>query len=196
MTLINPALLADAADGNAAARERLLSLCAPVLLGVARRTLSRNYAWDVEDAEQVARLSCIDTAAGCRNSVAFPALVATDALHNCLRERRLYHRGWVLPHEPIGEFATLAAEEPEECDVLVASPEVEALVSAAAARVREMVDHLPEPLRVTLIRRYGLDGSTPETQAQVARALGVARKTVNEREARALRILREKGGLN
>jgi RNA polymerase sigma factor (sigma-70 family) len=197
MTLLHEHIVTAAGDGDRAAQERLLTLHAPITRCVVRRTLSRRFPmWEEGDATQAAELAVIESAATCRDTAGFAGYAASAALRDCLRERRLYHPGFVVPNRPAGEFASMSGTEPEEGDAIAPSPEVELFRSAEAARIRERVDRLPEPLRVTLIRRFGMDGSTPETQGQVARALGVARKTVNEREARALRILREKGGLN
>jgi RNA polymerase sigma factor (sigma-70 family) len=197
MTLLHAHIVTAAGDGDRAAQERLLTLHAPITRCVVRRTLSRRFPmWEAGDATQAAELAVIESAVTCRHTAGFAGYAATAALRECLRERRFYHPGFVVPEAPAGEFAQVTGTEPEEGDAVTSSPEEDVFQSAEAARVRESVDRLPEPLRVTLIRRFGLDGSTPETQAEAARALGLARETINRREVRALRILRENGGLN
>lgn len=192
MTLLHTSLLAAAGEGDPSARERLLALCAPVLRGVARRTLARDYVWDIEDAEQTSRLAFIACAArhSATSAAGWTAYASTAALRDCLRERRLYHRGWVIPEEPKADAAVIDPNEPAEECATVASADVAALRSAEAAHLRELVDRLPEPLRATLVRRYGLDGQEPSTQQETARALGISQQAAQKRERRALEALR------
>lgn len=192
MTLLHTSLLAAAGKGDPAARERLLALCAPVIRNVARQTLSWDYFWDAEDAEQTSRLAFIACAVQhSRTSAAgFTGYAATAALRDCLRERRLYHRGWTLPHRPAEDAACIDADEPSEDAASVPSPEAAVLQSEESARLQELVERLPSELRDTLIRRYGLGGREPETQTEVAAALGVTRDTIRWREQQALAALR------
>ena len=56
----------------------------------------------------------------------------------------------------------------------------------AAARLRTLVEQLPERERRLLTLRYGLDGGAPLTQQEVAARFGISRSYVSRLEKRAL----------
>jgi RNA polymerase sigma factor (sigma-70 family) len=192
MTLLDAHLVSAAGEGDRAAQERLLSLYAPVTRRIVRRTLSRRFPlWEDGDARQVAELSCVECAARCLDTAGFSAYYVTAAVRRCLRERRLYAPGFVIPED--GEAPEVG--ELEEDVALVPSPEVSAFQSERVAHLYALVETLPETLRAVFIRRHGLYGAEPETRAEVARALHIDRETVARRETRARDILRQKARL-
>jgi RNA polymerase sigma factor (sigma-70 family) len=159
---------------------------------VARKTLHRQYPmWEMDDAEQVASISCLRHAAGCREVMAVPAWFATVSYRDCLRERCAYHAGFVLPREPSDDRAILDPEEPAEDCACVPSAEGAVIQSDENARLRAAVARLPEALRQTIIRRYGLDGEPPATLRQLASEAGIALGTIAVRERQALKLLRD-----
>ena len=56
----------------------------------------------------------------------------------------------------------------------------------AAARLRTLVEQLPERERRLLTLRYGLGGGAPLTQQEVATQFGISRSYVSRLEKRAL----------
>jgi RNA polymerase primary sigma factor len=63
----------------------------------------------------------------------------------------------------------------------------EFVLSLRRETVRRVVDELPEPDREVVRSRFGIDdGREPQTQAAVARRLGLTRKQVRKIEERAL----------
>jgi RNA polymerase primary sigma factor len=60
-------------------------------------------------------------------------------------------------------------------------------------RLMESVERLPERQRRVLVRRYGLDGETPATLADLSEELHVSRERVRQLQREAERILRDEG---
>ena len=53
-------------------------------------------------------------------------------------------------------------------------------------RLRKIASELPEEIFKVLVKRYGLDGSTPKTLAEIARERGVSRQRVWQQEQSAI----------
>lgn len=62
---------------------------------------------------------------------------------------------------------------------------------ADAARLRQLLETLPQREQDLLTMRYGLDGKPPQTQQEVAAHLGISRSYVSRMEKRALQRLQE-----
>ena len=60
-----------------------------------------------------------------------------------------------------------------------------------AARLRKLLQTLPQREQDLLTMRYGLDGKPPQTQQEVAAHLGISRSYVSRMEKRALQRLQE-----
>lgn len=191
MTLLADTLLSAAARGDHSAQERLLSLHARLLHGVAVRTLRPNYVWEVGDAVQSGSLALLHCARGfsTRGPAAFSTYAAAAALRACLRERRHYHRGWSLPERASGPAQVVPLDEERDTAGDV-SPEEGALRGASLAALRSALSRLDESESAILALRYGLDGSAPVTLRQAAGTLGLPAGTVYGRERRALALLR------
>lgn len=86
------------------------------------------------------------------------------------------------PLEPGGQL-TLADTLPDDADM-----EADCERRADAARLRGMVDALPERERTLLRLRYGFDGA-PATQQQTAEKMRISRSYVSRLEKRALKLL-------
>ena len=69
--------------------------------------------------------------------------------------------------------------------------------NSAAGRSRKAADDttpgLTERQRRVLVRRYGLDGETPATLADLSEELAVSRERVRQLQREAERILRDEG---
>jgi DNA-directed RNA polymerase sigma subunit (sigma70/sigma32) len=130
----------------------------------------------------------------------------------------LPHRylGYVLPRKLIEHYTTTATviRVPRRCqahqvvslDKMLAETQglpLAGVVAAPAGRagdgderhhegLLQALDGLPEHLRTTLIRRYGLDTHAPSAQCVVARELGTVRITIRRRERTALALLRSR----
>jgi RNA polymerase primary sigma factor len=61
------------------------------------------------------------------------------------------------------------------------------------SRLMESVERLPKRKRRVLVRRYGLDGETPGTLADLSEELHVSRERVRQLQREAERILRDEG---
>lgn len=60
-------------------------------------------------------------------------------------------------------------------------------------QLRKYIDEVLEPRERTIVRlRYGLDGSRPLTQREVAQKLGISRSYVSRIEKKALLLLRRR----
>ena len=62
---------------------------------------------------------------------------------------------------------------------------------ADAARLRRLLQTLPQREQDLLTMRYGLDGKPPKTQQEVAAHLGISRSYVSRMEKRALQRLQQ-----
>ncbi len=54
------------------------------------------------------------------------------------------------------------------------------------AETRALVDRLPSRLRLVIVAHYGLEGTEPESYAEIARTLGVTRQRVQQLHVDAL----------
>ena len=77
-------------------------------------------------------------------------------------------------------------------DVLpdLATMEEDCELRDAAAQLRQLVTALPEREQQILTLRYGLDGTVPQTQQQIAAQFGISRSYVSRLEKHALARLR------
>ena len=66
------------------------------------------------------------------------------------------------------------------------SLDIQGAVARLAARLRTLVEQLPERERRLLTLRYGLGGDAPLTQQEVAARFGISRSYVSRLEKRAL----------
>ncbi len=69
-------------------------------------------------------------------------------------------------------------------------PHAAASQKQALTAIRDALGDLRPADRQVLILRYGLNGAEPMTLEEVARAMGVTRERIRQREHKALRILR------
>jgi RNA polymerase primary sigma factor len=69
----------------------------------------------------------------------------------------------------------------------------EVVREAEMRRLLESVERLPERQRRVLVRRYGIDGKTPATLADLSEELAVSRKRVRQLQREAERMLRDEG---
>ena len=100
------------------------------------------------------------------------------------------------------EAGTVSLQEPLEtgadsgmltlADVLpdLATMEEDCELRDAAAQLRQLVTALPEREQQILTLRYGLDGTVPQTQQQIAAQFGISRSYVSRLEKHALARLR------
>lgn len=192
MSPLSNALLDAAAGGDHAAQERLLGLCQPVLSAVAARTLSRAYCWERDDALQRGRIALLQSLprfAG-RGGAAFPSYLFGVALEECVRERRLYHRGFVQPRRGFEDPApAFPSDEEAPCDT-VPPPDEAVLDRMTATRAKALLATLDPDDRRVLVLRLGLD-SVPKTLAEVGALCGLTMDSVRWREQRTLRQLRK-----
>lgn len=180
MTHLSSTLITAAGAGDRAARERLLSLLAPVRRGVALRTRHRDYPiWEDGDAQQVADLAFLDCAARYEpGAVAFPSYAWQSAYRACIRERRHYHRGFSLPAGTVA-CEVQVTDLSDELDA--AAPE-----ESLPRRLREALSQMEESDRALLVQRH-LDGFTLR---EVSAATGISKDALHRREKRALAQLR------
>src|SRR5262245_2019537 len=88
---------------------------------------------------------------------------------------------------PIGEDSSLGQLVP---DLVIPSPEEEALRDDLIRRVQGALATLPLREREILVRRFALDGAEEQTLEEVGDRMGVTRERIRQLEARALRRLR------
>jgi RNA polymerase primary sigma factor len=87
-----------------------------------------------------------------------------------------------------GEGHRVVADLIEDSGVY--APEAVSADVAATADIAAAVAQLPERMQVVLTRRFGLDGSVPQTLDEVGRELRITRERVRQLETRALKQLR------
>jgi RNA polymerase primary sigma factor len=89
---------------------------------------------------------------------------------------------------PVGDgesnYADLIEDERSE------SPEGETANSARTAELGRALDELEPRMRHVVMRRFGLDGESPQTLEELGSELGITRERVRQIETRALRQLR------
>ena len=89
---------------------------------------------------------------------------------------------------PVGDGASLYGDMIE--DVNSDQPDLMHADTARSSELAEALLGLNPRMRYVLERRFGLDGSAPETLEEVGGGLGVTRERVRQLESRALRELR------
>jgi RNA polymerase primary sigma factor len=90
--------------------------------------------------------------------------------------------------EPVGEDGTPLGEL--VADDHAADPFESAVADEESRMVTNMLNRLPERHRNVLIRRYGLDGQTPQSHERIGASLGVGHERSRQLEHEALRRLR------
>ena len=73
-----------------------------------------------------------------------------------------------------------------------ADPAAEVQLQDLQKKVDSQLDRLPELERTILARRFGLRGYEPQTLEVVAKALGMTRERVRQRQIKSLEILRDR----
>ena len=167
----SPELLREAASGNEQARERLLMICLPVVLGWCNRLGGPRV--DPEDAAQDVAMTVLRRLDSLEDPSRFTAWlfgvtrrVLSDHRQSAWSRRR---SGAELPEHP----STSAMDVHDEAD--------------AKRRVRAALDELPEDLRVVLVLCF----LEERTQEDVADILELARGTVASRLRRARQCFKE-----
>ena len=180
------ALLARLEEGDPEAKSRLIERNLRLVVYIARRF--ENTGVNIEDLISIGTIGLIkavDTYDPAR-TVRF-ASYASQCIQNELRMhlRRVRREAGTLSlQEPLeGEngMLTLADTLPDE-----AVMEEDCERRDAAARLRTLVEQLPERDRQLLTLRYGLGGGAPLTQQEVAARFGISRSYVSRLEKRAL----------
>jgi RNA polymerase sigma factor (sigma-70 family) len=70
------------------------------------------------------------------------------------------------------------------------SPDSATAEHARSADLAAAIDRLNPRMRHVVLRRFGLDGSPPQTLEEVGNELGITRERVRQLETRALKELR------
>jgi RNA polymerase sigma factor (sigma-70 family) len=177
-------LLLRAQAGDHVAFARVLDQVRPFIYKLARQYARRPGGAPVEDLLQTGLLAavksvpCFDTGAG----VKFVSYVGVAA-------RRAIHRaafGW-RPLPQAGSIdADFLGEVPDGRDADAPRNEAE-----TAAEVRNLIiEHLGDRERHLIRQRFGLDGTPPQTYAELAVVTGTSRQNVQQLVERALRRLR------
>jgi RNA polymerase primary sigma factor len=89
---------------------------------------------------------------------------------------------------PVGDGESMVADLIE--DVKSESPDDATADHARSAELAEAVERLNPRMKHVVRRRFGLDGSPPQTLEEVGTDLGITRERVRQLETRALRELR------
>jgi RNA polymerase primary sigma factor len=89
---------------------------------------------------------------------------------------------------PVGDGESLYGDMIE--DVLSETPDAATATAARALELAAAVSALDPRLQRVVVRRFGLDGSAPQTLEDLGTDLGVTRERVRQIEAKALRELR------
>jgi RNA polymerase primary sigma factor len=89
---------------------------------------------------------------------------------------------------PVGDGESNVADLIE--DVTSESPDGASAASARTAELAAAVDRLEPRMKHVVMRRFGLDGSRPQTLEELGQDLGVTRERVRQLETRALKELR------
>lgn len=177
-------LITRAQCGDREAFARVIEQVRPFVFKLARQYAKRAGGAPVEDLVQTGLLAavksvpCFKTGAG----VKFVSYVGVAA-------RRAIHRaafGWKPLPQAAADESDFMGELPDQYDVDLVTHDAE-----TAAQVRNLVDaHLGDRERRLIGRRFGLDGSPPQTYAELASVTGTSRQNVQQLVERALRRLR------
>lgn len=99
-----------------------------------------------------------------------------------------------LVEEPVSLETPVGESESVYADTIVDEhadePEAVAAVDMRSAELEHALAHLDARMRLVLAKRFGLDGTAPQTLEEVGATLGITRERVRQLEARALRELR------
>ena len=177
-------LISRAQTGDREAFARVIEQVRPFIFKLARQYAKRSGGAPVEDLVQTGLLAavksvpCFKTGAG----VKFVSYVGVAA-------RRAIHRaafGWKPLPQAAGDDGDFMGEVPDRFD-----PDLPTHDAETAAEVRNLVDaHLGDRERRLIGQRFGLDGSPPQTYAELASVTGTSRQNVQQLVERALRRLR------
>lgn len=177
-------LICRAQRGDREAFARVIEQVRPFIFKLARQYAKRSGGVPVEDLVQTGLLAavksvpCFKTAAG----VKFVSYVGVAA-------RRAIHRaafGWKPLPQAAADESDFMGELPDRFDPDLMTNDVE-----TAAQIRNLVGaHLGDRERRLIGRRFGLDGSPPQTYAELATVTGTSRQNVQQLVERALRRLR------
>jgi RNA polymerase sporulation-specific sigma factor len=177
-------LIRRAQAGDREAFARVIEQVRPFVYKLARQFAKRASGAPVEDLVQTGLLAavksvpCFKTAAG----VKFVSYVGVAA-------RRAIHRaafGWKPLPQALGDENDFMGELADRLNADVPAHDAE-----TAAQVRNLVDaHLGDRERRLIGQRFGLDGSPPQTYAELANSTGTSRQNVQQLVERALRRLR------
>jgi RNA polymerase primary sigma factor len=116
--------------------------------------------------------------------------IAADSGLALTRVRELFElvEDTVSLEAPIGEGDGSVADTIE--DGSSESPEAAAGRHARSTELARAIERLNPRMRHVVLRRFGLDGSPPQTLEEVGVGLGITRERVRQLESRALRELR------
>jgi RNA polymerase primary sigma factor len=89
---------------------------------------------------------------------------------------------------PVGDGESMYADLIE--DERAESPDTQTANSARAVELQRALDELEPRMRHVVLRRFGLDGESPQTLEELGAELGITRERVRQIETRALRQLR------
>lgn len=177
-------LILRAQAGDREAFSRVIEQVRPFIYKLARQYAKRAGGAPVEDLVQTGLLAAVKSVPCFRvdAGVKFVSYVGVAA-------RRAIHRaafGWKPLPQAVGEDTDYLGEMPDRGDAEPPTDHAE-----TAAHVRNLVDaHLGERERRLLGQRFGLDGSPPQTYAELATVTGTSRQNVQQLVERALRRLR------
>ena len=177
-------LITRAQTGDREAFARVIEQVRPFIYKLARQYAKRAGGAPIEDLVQTGLLAavksvpCFKTGAG----VKFVSYVGVAA-------RRAIHRaafGWKPLPQTTGDDGDFMGEVPDRFD-----PDLPAHDTETATEIRNLVDaHLGDRERRLIGQRFGLDGSPPQTYAELATVTGTSRQNVQQLVERALRRLR------
>ncbi len=178
--------------GDAAARETLICHNLRLVAHIVKKyyTVSGGQD-DFISIGTIGLIKAVDTY-DCTRTTRF-ASYASRCIENELRMQLRHTRreaGTVSLQEPLETGAdsgmlTLADVLPD-----LATMEEDCELRDAAAQLRQLVTALPEREQQILTLRYGLDGTVPQTQQQIAAQFGISRSYVSRLEKHALARLR------
>jgi RNA polymerase primary sigma factor len=89
---------------------------------------------------------------------------------------------------PVGDGESMVADLIE--DEKSESPDGATAEHARSAELAQAIDRLNPRMKHVVLRRFGLDGSPPQTLEEVGHELGITRERVRQLESRALKELR------
>jgi RNA polymerase sigma factor (sigma-70 family) len=177
-------LITRAQHGDREAFARVIDTVRPFIYKLARQFAKGSGGVPVEDLVQTGLLAavksvpCFRTEAG----VKFVSYVGVAA-------RRAIHRaafGWKQLPQAAADDGDFLGEVPDRWD-----PDQPGHAAETAAEVRNLVAaHLGARERRLLGQRFGLDGSPPQTYAELAVVTGTSRQNVQQLVERALKRLR------